>query len=228
MEDKKPVDLNSEETETKYVKDPYADVDAKNDGEDYEEYEEEYVPVNPFEEETPLSEAKYSINLGEYESAFIEFQKKFVYPRNWMMTVVFVIMMGVYGYQIYNDPRETFRWFVLFLCVLLIGGIWWNTKTTRKKLMKSISELKDDTYITKLYENGVTIQLCVSSGEEIYPTPIVFGEARPVVIDKEDMFVLIIRKTMFYVIPKKELSEETIKLFAEKFEEKLEKDYIRK
>lgn len=227
MEEKKPID--SESTETKYVQDPYADIDAKNDGEDYEEYEEEeYIPPNPFEEKTSLTEVKYSIHLDEYDSAFLSFQKKYVYPKNIIMSAAFVIIAALYGQQLYMDPTDTLRWFLFIMCFLLIGGMWFNTRKVRKKLMKSIKEIKDDTYTTKLYDTGISILVNTSEEEGIYPTYITFAEDNPIVMDKENMFILYLRKKMFYVIPKKDMSDSDKKLFAETFAEKLDKDYIRK
>lgn len=226
MEENKPIDSEQESAETKYVKDPYADIDAKNDGEDYEEYEEAYVPQNPFEEQTPLTEIEYSIHLDEYDSAFLSFQKKYVYPKNWIMTVVFAIIIALYAQQLYMAPKDAFRWVLVGMCIAMVAGTWLNTRSVRKKLMKSIKEIKDDSYTTKLYDTGVSI--LVNAEEEIYPTYITFAGDAPAVMDREDMFILYLKKRMFYVIPKKDMSEENKKLFAETFAEKLGKDYIKK
>lgn len=219
-EDKAEItDTSAEELseEKKYI--PY---------EDDEDEEEDYYPLpkNPFEGEEAIAETTYTIHLDEYEKGFIEFQKKYAYPRNYVMTGLFLIIMALYGQQLYMDPRDGFRWFLFALCIAMIAGMWINLRSVRKKLMKSISQLEDDTYTAVLFEKGIEITTHTNEeNSDIPATCLLFSNENLYVLNKGEMFILYIKKQMFYIIPKKNLSENDIKLFEEKISEKLQKRY---
>lgn len=221
-EDKAEVlDAPAEEAlkEKKYI--PYED--------DEDEEEDDYysLPKNPFEGEEALAETTYTIHLDEYEKGFIAFQKKFAYPKNYVMTGIFLVIMVLYGEQLLRKPDDFFfRLFLFILCGVMIAGMWINLRSVRKKLMKSISQLKDDTYTASVFEKGIEIITHVENGEEEIPaTCIKFSNEDFYILNREDMFILYLRKQMFYIIPKKNLSENEVKLFEDKFSEKLQKRY---
>ena len=159
-----------------------------------------------------LTEIQYTIKLEEYEKAFIAFQKKYVYPKNFVLSTGFAIVFFVYLFQLIKDPGFQFGWFLVAVCFLSIVMIWFNPVKIRKNLMKSICHIKEDKYTTKI--SNVDIEINTEIGEidetnedvEIPAKIISYEFDAPEIIELSDMFVVYLRKQMFYVIPKREMN----------------------
>lgn len=179
-----------------------------------------------------LTEIQYTIKLEEYEKAFIAFQKKYVYPKNFVLSTGFAIVFFVYLFQLIKDPGFQFGWFLVAVCFLSIVMIWFNPVKIRKNLMKSICHIKEDKYTTKI--SNVDIEINTEIGEidetnedvEIPPKIISYEFDAPEIIELSDMFVVYLRKQMFYVIPKREMNAEQEGIISNIFKEKLGKKYF--
>lgn len=198
---------------------------------------QEYIPPVPedFEEEMGgpcLADLHYTITVDEYDRGFRCFQKRYVYPKNWVLTAVFGILFLLYVQQAALDPTYTFAWVLMAVCLIFIGVLWINPIKIRKTLIKSIENIKDDRYTTYLYPDGAVIctEAVQEEGEEpleIPPRKLSYALDAPEVLEREDMFLIYLKKQMFYVIPKhclkvEELQEE---LLRREFTEKLGKRF---
>ena len=98
--------------------------------------------------------------------------------------------------------------------------------------MKSICHIKEDRYTTKI--SNVDIEINTEIGEidetnedvEIPPKIISYEFDAPEIIELSDMFVVYLRKQMFYVIPKREMNAEQEGIISNIFKEKLGKKYF--
>ncbi len=166
------------------------------------------------EEKQPLETLVYTISLGEYERGFILFQKKYVFPKNYIMTAAFAIVAALYVFQIVENPAYSTAWVMLLVCLFFISLIWYNVFKIRKSLINSIKDIKEDTYEAKVYNDGLEISVKTEkdeiSGEETLPEipakEISFALDKPDAIENAEMFVIYIKKQMFYAIPKRCLS----------------------
>lgn len=199
---------------------------------------------------TPLATLEYTIKSEQYGKAFIAFQKKYVFPKNYILTGIFVIIIFLYANQIYHDPSYSIAWLLIGMCIIFIGQMWFNTFRTRSKLMTSIKEIADNRYSTLVFEEGLQIstllpeyvepepalELATDTGitqhrdpydddeniiTEIPPRQIVFARDNPHIISGEDMFVIYLKKQMFYVLPKNELSDADVNMLTELFARKM-------
>lgn len=176
---------------------------------------------------------KYSITLDQFVYAFKQFQKKYVFPKNYAMTAGFGIILIAYVYQIIKDPNFQVAWFLSLVSAAAIISIWWNVYSIRKKLIKSIKDIKDDQYTTTLTKKDISIQtdaVEITEGQEenpspVSPTVINFELDMPDVIEDKNMFIVYLKKQMFYVIPKNDLSEEEISAVSETFKNAIGKRY---
>lgn len=73
------------------------------------------------EEKQPLETLVYTISLGEYERGFILFQKKYVFPKNYIMTAAFAIVAALYVFQIVENPAYSTAWVMLLVCLFFIS-----------------------------------------------------------------------------------------------------------
>ena len=190
-----------------------------------------------FEEVTPKLSVTYDIKNTEEEEAFIEFQKRFIVKSSIIKTIAFGILAILFLYQIVNAPDNFASWLCFVVCLAVIFIVWYNPIKIRKTLLQSLKPLEDDRYIFKLYENKFSIETVISQeeideaikeGEEppqIPPRIVSFRDTGLSVLEKDNMFVLFLKKDSIYVLPKRCLREDEIKELSFVFDQKLGDDF---
>ena len=190
-----------------------------------------------FEEVNPNLSVAYNIKNTEEEEAFITFQKKYILKSNILKTVAFGILALLFIYQIVNAPDNFASWLCFVVCLAVIFIVWYNPIKIRKTLMQSLKPLEDDRYIFKLYENKFTIETvipqeeideAIKEGEEpvkIPPKVVDFSDTGLSVLEKENMFVIFLKKESIYVLPKRCMTESEIKQLSYVFDLKLGDDF---
>lgn len=107
--------------------------------------------------EKPLFSKEYSISLDMFGNAFKDFQKKFTYPKNILMTCAFALIGVSYIPPFIRDPGNTVCVMIIIICAFLTAGIWLNTFMIRKNLMKSIEGIQGDKYSVEVYESSISV-----------------------------------------------------------------------
>ncbi|MCQ2434302.1 MAG: YcxB family protein [Oscillospiraceae bacterium] len=105
----------------------------------------------------PLLQKSYHIPLPLFDKAFRSFQKKYVYPRNIVLTIILAAIFAVYARSAFKEPDNTLVYVLLVICLAMILIIWYNPMKLRRSLMQSLKGLENDVYHLTLYEDGVTI-----------------------------------------------------------------------
>lgn len=206
----------------------------------------------------PLLTKKYSINSGLYENAFVTFQKKFVYPRNWIMTAVFAAI-AVYNLITFIKDTTTAGIIFVLICAACIVSIWASPFKIRRNLMKAINDfVVNDIYEMELHEDKIFIRTLPNDNpeqvetepetnknisetteeEDFFATPVDNPEVQQTeirfdnstlrIIEKNDYYMLYLMKSIFYVIPKKDFSNDEINAISQLFSGKLAKNYTKK
>lgn len=194
--------------------------------------------------EEVLIEKKYSIPYDLFGRAFDAFQKRFVYPRNNAMAVILLIAAALNVVSIVKGNGSALGYVLIMVCIALAFVNWYNPKKLKRNLMESIKGIEGDVYRLKLLPDKLVIGTVLepeSAGEkpkEEYEE--VFEDApRPeeiadtdiyltkdvYVMDKPEFFMVYLKRAMFYVIPKKDLSEEEIMIMQLHFQKQLDKNY---
>lgn len=112
-----------------------------------------------------LLRKSYHIPLPLFDQAFRCFQKKYVYPRNILLTGILSVIFIVYFISMLKEPQNELVYLLLVVCLAMILIIWYNPMKLRRSLMASLKELESDTYHFTLYADGVEI------GTEDAPLP---------------------------------------------------------
>lgn len=194
----------------------------------------EFSEVQENDENKVVAVLNYTITVNEYEAAFREFQKKYVYPKSYVMTAGFAIILVVYIWQLIKDPSYQIAWFLSIVSLFSIVFMWYNPHKIRKNLIKSIGHIKDDRYTTEISESGIKISVEISETDEtnedveIEPTFISYELDSPEVIENNEMFIVYLKKKMFYVIPKRDIDDGQRRILSDVFIEKLGKRYFKK
>lgn len=190
-----------------------------------------------FEEVNPKLSITYDIKNTEEEEAFITFQKKFIVKSSIIKTIAFGVLALMFIYQIIKAPDNFASWLCLVVCLAVIFIVWYNPFKIRKTLMESLKPLENDRYIFKLYENRFSIGTIISQeeideaikeGEEppqIPPKIVSFSDTGLSVLEKENMFVIFLKKESIYVLPKRCMTDSEIKELSFVFDQKLGDDF---
>lgn len=155
----------------------------------------------------------YSINTEEYSKGFKLFQKKFAYPKNIILTVLFVIIIGLFVEQLFHKGANIGAIAtIIFVCLAVIFITWFNTFKAHKSLVSAISQFDDDYYTAVFGDNKIFISTDLKENESeedrIEPQVIEYDFDMPEALEINDMFLIYIKKKMIYIIPKKYLNEE--------------------
>ncbi len=107
--------------------------------------------------EKPVLSREYSISKNMFGDAFKDFQRKFAYPKNFVMTGVFAVIAVIYVIALIKNPENSTCAMLIFICICLIFGMWLNVLNARRKLMTAIDGIDEDIYSFELYEDKVII-----------------------------------------------------------------------
>ncbi|MCQ2464295.1 MAG: YcxB family protein [Oscillospiraceae bacterium] len=107
--------------------------------------------------EKPLVSKEYSISMEMFGNAFLDFQKKFTYPKNILMTCAFSLIGISYIPPLIRDPGSSVCILIIVVCIFLTAGIWLNSAMIRKNLMNSIEGIQGDRYSVQIHEDGISI-----------------------------------------------------------------------
>ncbi len=107
--------------------------------------------------EKPLVSKEYSIGTGMFGNAFTDFQKKFSYPKNILMTCAFSLIGISYIPPLIRDPGNSACMLIIIVCIFLTAGIWLNTMMIKKNLMSSIQGIEGDRYACEIFESSISI-----------------------------------------------------------------------
>lgn len=190
---------------------------------------------NEVKESIKLTELRYTITVDDYDKAFHEVQKKFEFGRN----TIFTVLVGIVGIlnlitAIQKYPDNNNNVMLVAICLAFIAILWVMPFKRRKTLREALSTIEDDSYETEVYDDKIKISVVpkinpeTNEPFEVSPKIIFYETDLPYVIEIPDEFVIYIKKQMFYVIPKRFLSEEQIETVRKEFSEKAKKFYPQK
>ncbi len=187
-------------------------------------------------ESLKLSDLSYTITVDNYDKAFFEVQKRFEFPRNIVFTIL-VLLVAIYNVfvAIERYPDNNNQIMVVAVSVIFIAILWFTPMKRRKTLREALSTIDDDSYETEIYEDKIKISVVPKvneetgeTAEEIAPKILFYEADLPYIMEIPDEFIIYIKKQMFYVIPKKYLSDEQTELLRNQFREKAKKFYPQK
>lgn len=109
--------------------------------------------------ENPLIVKDYGIPTSLYGNAFKVFQRKYVYPRNYIMTVLFAGIAVYYIYSLTKDMENMLCWLMTALCLALTASLWYNPYKLRRNLVKSVENIRDDVYSLEIFHEYMTVEM---------------------------------------------------------------------
>lgn len=194
-------------------------------------------------EDEALVKKRYSIPYELFGEAFTVFQKKFVFPRNRIMSVLLLIFAAGNVLNIMYGNGETIGYVLVLVCIALAFINWYNPRKLKRNLMESVKGIENDVYTLTIYPERIVIGTVLEPEREKETEEYeeVFGEI-PIkediadteiylnknvkVIERKNFFMIYIKKSMFYVVPKETLTQEEIEIMNLHFQKQLDKNFI--
>ena len=194
-------------------------------------------------EDEALVKKRYSIPYELFGEAFTVFQKKFVFPRNRIMSVLLLIFAAGDGLKIMYGNGETIGYVLVLVCIALAFINWYNPRKLKRNLMESVKGIENDVYTLTIYPERIVIGTVLEPEKEKETEEYeeVFGEIpmkediadteiylnkNVKVIERKNFFMIYIKKSMFYVVPKETLTQEEIEIMNLHFQKQLDKNFI--
>ncbi len=142
----------------------------------------------------------YNLKEEEVRQGLSIFQKKTIYKRNIIYTILLAVIFVMYVLKIISNPRDGLSYFLTILSVAVIGFIWILPFTHRKKIAETVAASKDE-FVFTVCEKG----LIAGEGET---ATYIFYENEPVeAIECENMLIVSISKEKIFVLPRRCMEE---------------------
>ena len=190
-----------------------------------------------------LLEKSYHIPYALFKTAFIAFQKKFVYPRNYLTMGILTLIIGIYSYFLIqgSDEKRPLYCMIILICLLLTGFQWYNPRKIRRNLMLAVKEIEQDSYRIRIFPEYLEIgtilppeendtgnasdALFDDAPEENFSGTRIYYNKNLHVTEYQSFFMLYQSKTMFYVLPKADFSEEELEILRVHFSQQLDSTF---
>ncbi len=190
-------------------------------------------------EENYKLEKEYQIPFEIFKDAYSSFQKKYVYPKSYIYMGLFLIIAIIYIAAAIKDTSNTLAYVLIFVCLALAVRKWYNPRKVRRNLLDTIMTegLENEVYKIGITDEFVDISTLPHENVENSEESEVFDgevdgedsdeyedEASPeksripinsnlAVNEYERYFLLHVKKSMFYVVPKDGFSEDELEIF---------------
>ena len=194
------------------------------------------------EKDLIFEKKRYSITYEMFDNAYTVFQSKYVYPRNYILCVVLALAAVGNILNIVLGNSSYLSYILVAACLALAAINLYNPKKIKRNLMESIRGIENDVYTLEVHPDKLVIGTVIDPVEQNDSEPEeyeeVFGETVKQehiqdteiyinntlrVTERADYFMIYIKKSMFYVVPKSALSQEEIRTFALYFSERIGK-----
>lgn len=175
------------------------------------------------ENNLPLLTISYNITNDETSTAFKLYQRKFVFVKNILYTIAYAVLAALFIQAIITDPSYHLGYGLVLLCVVLAVTVWIQPYNVRKKLLKALKDINDDSYVTSFYEdrfeietkvtvkdkNAVELKIDENVDDVVISEPVTVTNylQKLSYIENEDLFVMFVNKKIIYAIPKRCLSQ---------------------
>lgn len=175
----------------------------------------------------------YKISNNMFREGFTAYQKKFVYPKNYLFMAVFFVLALNFVYGAVKAPENYFAYIMIAVCLALMVKEWFNPRRMRRAVIDTIRDIGEQEYKITVGDGWVefstseqenvenfvenenatelsTIQRGDVENEPVPPTRI--ENDRLKILEYDRFFLLADGKIMFYIVPKDDFSQAEIEI----------------
>ena len=143
----------------------------------------------------------YDLKGEEVETALKYFQKKTIYRKNAIFTVILAVIAALYGQAIFKNPDYAMGYFMIVLAVAVIFMLWF-LPARHIKSAASAADISEDTFHLEFCPGGLLLPQ--EDGRYLV------GFDRPAMraVEFPSLFLIVASKEKLFVLPKRCIPEE--------------------
>ena len=174
-------------------------------------------------------EKEYTIPFEIFREGYTAFQKKFVFPQANVISLAFLLLAVIFVFAIVQDKSQYFAYLLLMVCIAMAVRQWYNPRKLRSNLFETLQTMEETVYKISVGDKCVYISTVCTQQVEISDnnqtdsdedcTPELFPEKSCINFDEnfsmleyEKFFLMFSGKTVFYIIPKENFSENELEI----------------
>ena len=178
----------------------------------------------------------YKVSYDLFREAYRAYQKKYIYPKSYVYMTLFLVLAASFVAASFVEPTNTLGYILIVVCLAFAFREWYNPRKIRNSLVDTVKELGEPLYKIGIGEDFIDIMTIVFpegkiEGEladedipqEIEPMPeksrIETGAGYKL-LEYDKFFLLLDRKTMFYILPKDDFSEDELAVVRATYKKK--------
>lgn len=185
---------------------------------------------------------QYTVTRELYEKGFIAFQKKFVYPKNIILSAAYAAFAAFNIFYFVKDgslPR------IIFAAVFagIAVSLWTGSKSVRRKFLDAISSCAGlDIYKIDVFDDKILISTLPDTSQDtpgddddffsspsdsqpIEPSELRLDNSYLKAVEKEDFIMLYLVRSVFFIVPKNAFSSDELDSFTALLKNALGKKY---
>lgn len=113
-----------------------------------------------------LFSINYNVTLEETEKAFTLFQRKFQTKRCVLFSIVYLIAFAFGVDLIIKNYTSPLGYMLAALTLGLTASVWVKPRIARKRLIYTLSQLNEETYTSRFYEDRIEISTNIVYGAQ--------------------------------------------------------------
>lgn len=175
----------------------------------------------------------YKISNNMFREGFTAYQKKFVYPKNYLFMAVFFVLALNFVYGAVKAPENYFAYIMIAVCLALMVKEWINPRRMRRAVIDTIRDIGEQEYkitvgdgwvefstseqenVENLVENENATEFSTIQREDVENEPVPptrIENDRLKILEYDRFFLLADGKIMFYIVPKDDFSQAEIEI----------------
>ena len=190
---------------------------------------------------------KYDNSNPEIETAYKLFQRKYMFRRNIIFSVVYAIAAGLGVNFVVGNSSNIAGYILMVIGLGMLFSTWARPYYARKKLMKTLESFGGETYTATFADAHITVYteilpdeetetvavtrdgvMTVGEDVEIPPEQEIKHDKTKIELaanmldsmETEEMFLLFVNRSLIYIFPKRCLSEEQTEKVRSYFDDK--------
>lgn len=180
-------------------------------------------------------EIKYNNTLSEIETGYKLFQRKYMFKRNLIFSIVYGIAAAVGVDILVHDYTNMAGYILLVIGLGMLFSTWARPYYARKKLLKTLESFDEEKYSAVFSESKIVVDteilpeeeteivavtahgvMTVGDDVEIPEDKVIKHEKTEIELnantldsmETEELFLLFLNRSLIYIFPKRCLSEE--------------------
>ena len=157
-------------------------------------------------------EKKYTIPMDIFIEGYKTYQKKYVYPKNYIFMGIFIVLAANFVYGAVKSPDNLIAYLLIMICLAMAFREWYNPRKVRQRVTEMVKEMGEPVY--KITAGDDFIEFSTENAgyledgdndfdKEELPEPTRFNADENLkIMEKEDYFLIIYGKSVFYIVPK--------------------------